>query len=260
MAEGSVCAEGWLREGRPGASLSCPRSRRCVGVGGMSDPSNNSQSSLPYGLDTIKPGAVRMMTTDKLASFSLGGTKKTPYQVGAHAPNAAHGWAEAAPPNISRVCARAPPQQKLKEAKEAKRKEQEEAAQAELNNWVEQFESGDNQDRSKTFVRGGVQGGSVGRSGSSALPSREGGATFKREASAGARSMFSQFDGESRDRRPPCVHSHPAICARARRPARLRPRRCSFHVAQRKTSMERPLPSRRRQEGAPVPLPLPPQR
>ena len=35
---------------------------------------------LPYGLETIKPGAVRSMTSDKLASFSLGGTKKTPFQ------------------------------------------------------------------------------------------------------------------------------------------------------------------------------------
>jgi len=228
-----------------------------VGVGGMSDPSNNSQPSLPYGLDTIKPGAVRMMTTDKLASFSLGGTKKTPYQVGAHAPNAAHAWAEAMRKIFSRLCARAPPLQKLKEAKEAKRKEQEAEAQAELNNWVEQFESGDNHDRSKTFVRGGVQGGDVGRSSSSGPPLREGGAPFKREPSAAARSMFSQPDGESRHRRPPCVHSDPAICARARRPARLRPRRCSFYVAQRKTLMERPLPSRRRQEGAPVPVRLP---
>ena len=39
------------------------------------------QPVLPYGLETIQPGAVRSLTTDKLASFSLGGTKKTPYQV-----------------------------------------------------------------------------------------------------------------------------------------------------------------------------------
>ena len=38
------------------------------------------QASLPFGIETIKPGAVRSMTTDKLASFSLGGTKKTAYQ------------------------------------------------------------------------------------------------------------------------------------------------------------------------------------
>ena len=37
--------------------------------------------TLPYGLETIKPGAVRSMTTDKLASFSVGGTKKTAFQV-----------------------------------------------------------------------------------------------------------------------------------------------------------------------------------
>ena len=36
---------------------------------------------LPFGLETIKPGAVRSMTTDKLATFSLGATTKTPFQV-----------------------------------------------------------------------------------------------------------------------------------------------------------------------------------
>ena len=38
--------------------------------------------SLPYDLDpnSIKPGAMRSMTTDKLASFSLGGTKKTAFE------------------------------------------------------------------------------------------------------------------------------------------------------------------------------------
>ena len=37
----------------------------------------------PFGMtpETIKPGAVRSMTTDKLATFSLGATKKTPFQV-----------------------------------------------------------------------------------------------------------------------------------------------------------------------------------
>ena len=39
-------------------------------------------SDLPYGLtpEALKPGAVRSMTSDKLATFSLGGTKKTPFQ------------------------------------------------------------------------------------------------------------------------------------------------------------------------------------
>ena len=43
---------------------------------------DQGEPSLPYGLQTIKPGAVRSMTTDKLESFSLGGTKKTAFQVG----------------------------------------------------------------------------------------------------------------------------------------------------------------------------------
>jgi U2-associated protein SR140 len=42
----------------------------------------DGSSQLPYGLDhtSIKPGAVRSMTSDKLASFSLGNSKKTPFQ------------------------------------------------------------------------------------------------------------------------------------------------------------------------------------
>ena len=91
---------------------------------------------LPFGLDhnTIKPGAVRSMTSDKLASFSLGTTKKTPYQ-------------------------------KHKEAKEAKRKNEEEAAAKEYAQWVDSFESGDG---AKKFVRGETQGGT-------AMPDRDGG-------------------------------------------------------------------------------------
>ena len=103
-------------------------------------PSAPASSQLPYGLETIKAGALRSMTTDKLASFSLGATKKTPYQVG-----------RPRRPLPSRACTRTHPArapwlwQKLKEAKEAKRREQEEAAQAELNAWVEQFDGGDEQ-------------------------------------------------------------------------------------------------------------------
>ena len=72
------------------------------------------------------------MTTDMLASFSLGATKKTAFQ-------------------------------KHKEAKEAKRRAEEEAAQAEYAQWVEQFE-GDG-DKPKAFVRGGVMGGDGGGGG-----------------------------------------------------------------------------------------------
>lgn len=92
--------------------------------------------SFPYGIDpsSIKPGAVRSMTSDKLASFSLGGTKKTPFQ-------------------------------KHKEMLEAKRKEQEDATAAEMAKWVEEFEGGG--DQPKQFVRGGViqQGETGGRGG-----------------------------------------------------------------------------------------------
>ena len=92
----------------------------------MGDPPPGHQ--LPFGMtaETIKPGAVRSMTTDKLATFSLGATKKTPFQ-------------------------------KHKEAKEAKRKQQEEAAAAELSQWVEEFEGDDDQPKQQ-FVRGGVMG------------------------------------------------------------------------------------------------------
>ena len=49
----------------------------------MSDqpPPGDVPPSRPFNLQTIKPGAVCNMTTDKLASFSLGATKKTQYQV-----------------------------------------------------------------------------------------------------------------------------------------------------------------------------------
>ena len=96
------------------------------------------------------------MTSDKLASFSLGGTKKTAFQ-------------------------------KHKEAKEAKRKAEEEAAQAEYAQWVEEFEGGD---KPKAFVRGGVMGGGAG-GGSSG-----GGG---RHPSASARAMFSQPPDEDID-------------------------------------------------------------
>merc|ERR1719460_2886847 len=69
-------------------------------------------ATLPYGLETIKPGAVRMMTNDKLSKFSLGQTKKTPFQ-------------------------------RRKEELEAKRKEQEAAAQRELEKFQEEFDSED---------------------------------------------------------------------------------------------------------------------
>ena len=142
-----------------------------------------SSSSLPFGIETIKPGAVRSMTTDKLSSFSLGQTKKTAFQVRLRIFN------------IHRARSHTPffhfPQ-KAKEAKEAKRRAEEEAAQAELNNWVEQFDAGG--DDRMSFVRGGVQGGTASSASS-------------RGPSAAARSMFSQpadDDGESlRSSRPP---------------------------------------------------------
>ena len=95
----------------------------------------------------------------------------------------------------------------MKEAKEAKRREQEEAAQAELNNWVEQFDGGGDE-KPKAFVRGGVQGGTVGRGGGGAPP-RDSGAPYKREPSAAARNMFNQADdGTSISAsRPPCHFS-----------------------------------------------------
>jgi hypothetical protein len=77
---------------------------------------------LPFGLEpgSIKPGAIRSMTSDKLASFSLGGTKKTAFQ-------------------------------KRKEELAAKRKEQEDALAAEQARFIEEFEGGP--DKPKKFVR-----------------------------------------------------------------------------------------------------------
>lgn len=66
------------------------------------------------------------MTTDKLASFSLGGTKKTAFQ-------------------------------KRKEELAAKRKEQEDALAAEQARFIEEFEGGP--DKPKRFVRAGETGG-----------------------------------------------------------------------------------------------------
>eukprot|EP00966_Prymnesium_polylepis_P021738 499696-Prymnesium_polylepis.1 len=140
----------------------------------------DSGGQLPYGLEAgaIKPGAVRSMTSDKLASFSLGTTKKTPFQ-------------------------------KHQEAKAAKRKAEDEAAKAEMQQWVETFESGS---EPKKFVRGGViEQGNQARppppppparmwpgSSSSAKPA-------PREPSAAAKSMFSveeDIDGEDIDGEP----------------------------------------------------------
>ena len=95
----------------------------------MSGPGEEERQSqqmhLPFGLQQVKPGAVRNMTTEKLASFSLGASRKTPFQ-------------------------------KHLEAKEAKRKQQEEEAAAELSQWVEQFEVPSGKPK---FVRGGTMGG-----------------------------------------------------------------------------------------------------
>ena len=106
------------------------------------------------------------------------------------------------------------PVQKLKEAKEAKRLKEEQAAQAELNMWVEQFES---DDQPKAFVKGGTQATASraeargeahappGPSARGPPPSlkpaapvpRESGRPFQqRVPSAATRSMFSQDDGE----------------------------------------------------------------
>ena len=149
--------------------------------------------SLPYGMDPseLKPGSMRSMTSDKLASFSLGGTKKTAFQ-------------------------------KHKEMLEAKRKQQEDATAVEMAKWVEEFEGGG--DNQKQFVRGGViqQGETADRSGGGAGSSSRGGAPPSRQPpmlqrppqrrsapsagrapSAGARAMFSQpaddIDGEAID-------------------------------------------------------------
>ena len=108
--------------------------------------------SLPYGMDPseLKPGSMRSMTSDKLASFSLGGTKKTAFQ-------------------------------KHKEMLEAKRKQQEDATAVEMAKWVEEFEGGG--DNQKQFVRGGViqQGETADRSGGGAGSSSRGGAPPSRQ-------------------------------------------------------------------------------
>ncbi len=98
-----------------------------------------SNPQLPFGLqaDQLKAGAVRNMTSDKLATFSVGGMKKTPFQ-------------------------------KHKEALEAKRREQEAQAAAELAKWEEDFDSSA-ADRPKQFVKGEtIQQGQAGGSSSRA--------------------------------------------------------------------------------------------
>ena len=168
----------------------------------MGDPG----SQLPYGLDqgSIKPGAVRSMTSDKLASFSLGTTKKTPFQ-------------------------------KHQEAKAAKRKAEEEAAKAEMAQWVETFESAGSE---KKFVRGGVieQGNprapappGGGRAGPGSASSSRPPA---REPSAATKSMFSvddDIDGEDIDGEP-----LPAAGKAAPPPVPSGPARISAPVIRRK--------------------------
>jgi U2-associated protein SR140 len=129
--------------------------------------------SLPFGLkpDTIKPGAVRSMTSDKLATFSLGGTKKTPFQ-------------------------------KHKEALEAKRKKEEEQTAAEYAQWVSDFEDPGS---TKQFVKGDtINHGNTGSSGFGAGGGAGGGGPFRqppgrKAPSAAVQSMFGQeedIDGE----------------------------------------------------------------
>jgi len=119
---------------------------------------------------------MRSMTTDKLASFSLGGTKKTAFE-------------------------------RRKEELAAKRREQEAALAAEHARFVEEFESGPERP-TKQFVRGGVQGGDVGAS-SSGRPAAPTGprisAPQRRGPSAAARAAFQPdaIDGESLDAEPP---------------------------------------------------------
>ena len=128
--------------------------------------------SLPFGLkpDTIKPGAVRSMTSDKLATFSLGGTKKTPFQ-------------------------------KHKEALEAKRKKEEEQLAAEHAQWISDFEEPSG---TKRFVKGDtINHGNVGSSSGGG----GGGRGFNqppgtKPPNAAVQSMFSQdddIDGEDID-------------------------------------------------------------
>ena len=128
--------------------------------------------SLPFGLtpSTIKPGAVRNMTSDKLATFSLGGTKKTPFQ-------------------------------KHKEALEAKRKKEEEQLAAEHAQWISDFEEPSG---TKRFVKGdtinhGMGGSSSGGGGGGRGPSQHPGS---KPPNAALQSMFGQdddIDGEDID-------------------------------------------------------------
>ena len=162
---------------------------------------------LPFGVTTIQAGALRSMTHDKLATFSLGTTKKTAFQ-------------------------------KHKEALEAKRKQQELEAQAELSQWVEQFEGSD---KPKAFVRGGVMGGdrgsgsSSGGGGGGGGRSGGGGGNTKRpsQPSAAAQSMFGVPDdgvespaaAAATTRSSLLLRSPPHARSLARSLARLLPRR-----------------------------------
>lgn len=138
-----------------------------LGRGTMADGSGGS--SLPFGLQpqTIKPGAVRSMTSEKLATFSMGATKKTPFQL-------------------------------HKEKMEAKRKAEEEAASKLLSEWTEEFE-GDG-GKPKEFVRGGVMGSDRGdERGRSSGPPRS---LAKPQQRQSMKSMFNpdeDIDGEDID-------------------------------------------------------------
>ena len=135
--------------------------------------------SLPFGLtsSTIKPGAVRNMTSDKLATFSLGGTKKTPFQ-------------------------------KHKEALEAKRKKEEEQLAAEEAQWISDFQEPGG---TKRFVKGDtINHGNVGASSSSSSGGGGGGGASRgftqppgsKPPNAAVQSMFGQgddIDGEDID-------------------------------------------------------------
>ena len=102
-----------------------------------------SNPQLPFGLqaDQLKAGAVRNMTSDKLATFSVGGMKKTPFQ-------------------------------KHKAALAAKRREQEAQAAAELAKWEEDCDSSA-ADRPKQFVKGEtIQQGQAGGSSSRQVSER----------------------------------------------------------------------------------------
>ena len=129
--------------------------------------------SLPFGLtpSTIKPGAVRNMTSDKLATFSLGGTKKTPFQ-------------------------------KHKEALEAKRKKEEEQLAAEHAQWISDFEEPSGTKRfvkGDTINHGNVGGGSSGSGGGGRGSSQP---PASKPPNAAVQSMFGQdddIDGEDID-------------------------------------------------------------